>query len=413
MALVPVESRPRREARVSTDSHVSVLSREPTEPDWARSTDARLSGMPRESVAVVVGTRPEAIKMSEIVRRLGHAAVLLHTGQHYSQDLWSSVADDLGLPCPHETLSVGGASRSAQIGDAVTALGAFLRRNDRVRAVMVHGDTNATLAGALAANAEGVPLVHVEAGLRSWDRRMPEEHNRVLVDHLADVCFAPSVVACQNLAAEGISDMRIALTGNTIVEVVRQLLPAKRECRRLCDAFGVEPGRFVLATVHRPENTDNAQQLHAILADLRALEFPVLLALHPRTRGIADPASVHGLRVVEALPPRTFLGLLAESGLVVTDSGGVQEEVTVLGRPALIVRRSTERPEALGRWCDLVQPGHELRTAACERLASVEEWRHKCSCASPYGDGRASQRIVEAVANLVGAGSFQSGRLTA
>ena len=143
-------------------------------------------------MAIVVGTRPEAIKMSEIMRRLGHAAVLLHTGQHYSEDLWSSVANDLGLPCPDRTLSVGGAVRSAQIGDAVTALGAFLRQNDRVRAVVVHGDTNATLAGALAANAEGIPLLHVEAGLRSWDRRMPEEHNRVVVDHLADVCFAPS-----------------------------------------------------------------------------------------------------------------------------------------------------------------------------------------------------------------------------
>lgn len=369
--------------------------------------------LPEDSVAVVVGTRPEAIKMSQIVHRLGSAALLIHTGQHYSHDLWSAVTDDLGLPQPRVALTVGGESRSTQIGDAVSAIGALLARESSVRAVVVQGDTNATLAGAIAANSHGLPLFHVEAGLRSHDRRMPEEHNRVLVDHLSDLCFAPSRLARENLIAENIDRARIVLTGNTVVEVARRLLPGEAERREICIRYGVAPGRFVLATVHRPENTDDPQQLHAVLADLRAIDSAVILALHPRTRAMADPGWLDGLAVVDALPPRVFLSLLAESALVITDSGGVQEEVTVLGRSALTVRRSTERQEALGRWSELVQPGEQLRARAAERLRDVGHWRRVCSGPSPYGDGRASELIVQSICSGIDSSESSDSRLSA
>ena len=353
------------------------------------------------SVAVIVGTRPEAIKLSHVVNRLGRAAVVIHTGQHYSPELWSSVCADIGMAATTTPLAVGGQTRATQIGSGVSAIGAMLRMNDNLRVVVVQGDTNATLAGALAANAEGRLLVHVEAGLRSRDRRMPEEHNRVLVDHLADLCLAPTQGARVNLLAEGICSGRVILTGNTIVEVVRGLLPAARVRREACARHGVEPGRFVLATLHRPENTDDPTRLTAILDDLRAIGATVILPLHPRAREVVEPGSLHGIHVVESLPPRTFLALLAESSLVVSDSGGIQEEATILGRPVLVVRRSTERPEALGRWCELVEPGAQLRVAAQARLGDISGWRRRCAVPSPYGDGSASRRIVDAIAALV------------
>ena len=352
------------------------------------------------SVAVVIGTRPEAIKLSEVVRLLGPAAMLIHTGQHYSADLWAKVCVDIGLPAAQGNFGIGGHFRSTQIGNAVTAIGELLRATPSVQAVVVHGDTNATLAGALAANAEGRTLLHVEAGLRSRDRRMPEEHNRVLVDHLSDVCFAPTPEACTNLTSEGICSSRVMLTGNTIVEVVRRMLPSSQARKEACDCQGVRSNRFVLATLHRPENTDDPVRLAAILSDLRALGAPVILPMHPRTRQMADPLWLRGLHVVAPLPPRTFLSLLAESALVVSDSGGIQEEVTILGRPALIVRRSSERPEAMGRWCALVEPGPQLRAEARIRLADIDGWRLRCASPSPYGDGLASRRIIDAISTL-------------
>lgn len=352
------------------------------------------------SVAVVLGTRPEAIKLSEVVRLLGPAGLVIHTGQHYSAALWASVCADVGLPTAPSAVAVGGRTRSAQIGNAVTAIGALLRTTASVRAVVVQGDTNATLAGALAANAEGRALLHVEAGLRSGDRQMPEEHNRVLVDHLADLCLAPTPTAYANLTAEGICPSRIKLTGNPIVEVILRLLPEPKARDEACLRQGVRPGCFVLATLHRPENTDDPAQLAAILSDLRAIGAPVILPMHPRTRKAVEPRWLQGLHIVEPLPPRTFLSLLAEAALVVSDSGGIQEEVTILGRPALIVRRSTERPEAMGRWCELVQPGEKLRAAARTRLADVDGWRVRCAAPSPYGNGSASRHIVDAISTL-------------
>jgi len=359
------------------------------------------SPLPPGSVALVLGTRPEAVKLAGVAALLGEAALVVHTGQHWDPGLWAAVAAEVGLPAPALSLAVGGGSRGRQVGEATTALdAAFEQRAGGLRAVVVQGDTNATLAGALAANARGLPLVHVEAGLRSRDRRMPEEHNRVLVDHLADLLCAPTTVARANLLAEGLPPARITVTGNTVVEAVRRLLPPPAERVAVCAAYGVQPAGFVLATLHRPENADDPAVLDAALADLRALGVPVLLPLHPRTRARAP--RLDGLLVVDPVPPRGFLALQAEAALIVSDSGGVQEEASVLGRPVLVLRRSTERPEVLGTVCELVGPGERLRGLARERLGDVAGWRARLEALpSPYGDGTASARTVAALRLLL------------
>ncbi len=358
----------------------------------------------RAPLAIVLGTRPEIVKLADLTRRLGTRAVVVNTGQHWDDGMSGAFLRDLGVPGPLHDLEIGGLTRGEQIGEATAALSRLLAQLAPA-AVVVQGDTNSALAGALAANAVGVPVVHLEAGLRSFDRRMPEEHNRVLVDHLADLCLAPTEVSAANLRDEGIADERIAVIGNTVVEAVRRLLPPPAARAVLLAEHGLEAGRFVLATIHRPENTDG-EALAAILRALASVPAPVVLPLHPRTAGRIAAGGLtpllRSLRVVEPLPYPTFLALLAECGVAVSDSGGVQEEVSVMGRPVVVVRRSTERPEVHGTWAQLVDPGPAV-TAAVAALWDDLPGLHARLAAtpSPYGDGTASARAEAAILGLI------------
>ena len=210
-----------------------------------------------ERIAVVVGTRPEIIKLAEIVLRLGDRAMLIHTGQHWDHDMSGTFLEQNSLPEPAVTLAVGGGSRAQQIARTMEGLeAAFVV--ERPLAVMVQGDTNTVVGASLVANAMSIPLVHVEAGLRSFDRLMPEEHNRVIADHLADLCLAPTENSRRLLLAEGISADRIAVTGNTVVAAVSSALEhAQVSAPALLDEHGLTDGEFILATIHRPENTDD------------------------------------------------------------------------------------------------------------------------------------------------------------
>jgi UDP-N-acetylglucosamine 2-epimerase (non-hydrolysing) len=358
---------------------------------------------PPKSVAVVLGTRPEIIKLGHTIRLLGDAAWVIHTGQHYDANLSASFFGELDLPEPDLYLGVGGTSRGHQIGDATQLLDAHFSEH-RPLAVVVQGDTNAVTAGALAANAGEIPLVHVEAGLRSHDRNMPEEHNRVIADHLADLCAAPTQVNVDNLAAEGIGGDRVLLTGNTIVEAVEGLVPTNRG--PLLERYGVASGRFVLSTFHRPENVDDPERFSVILTQLAALPLPVLLPLHPRSVRRAAQFGLgtllDSLVVTEPIGYRDFLGLSAESAMLVSDSGGVQEEVSILKRPVLVVRNSTERPEVLGTFAERVLPGPDMVEMAARWLDDVAATHATlASIPSPYGDGHASERIVEATVGLL------------
>ncbi|MFB7481357.1 non-hydrolyzing UDP-N-acetylglucosamine 2-epimerase [Streptomyces anulatus] len=359
------------------------------------------------TVAVVLGTRPELVKLAELIRLLGPAARVVHTGQHYDDALSGAFLDELGLPEPEYLTGVGGQPRAVQVAAALAALDERFAAEPPL-AVVVQGDTNAALSGALVANARSIPLIHVEAGLRSHDRAMPEEHNRVVIDRLADVLCAATPQNRALLLAEGVSDERIAVTGNTVVEAVRDNLPPRRERARLLSGLGLEADGYVLATVHRPENTDDPATLSAVLGELGALSrtLRVVLPLHPRTRARAEAAGLRslldGMTVVDPTAYGTFLALARHAALLVSDSGGVQEETTVLGRPLVVVRRSTERPEAFADFAELVAPGPGIGQAARRRLAEgTQGLRRLASLPSPYGDGTASRRIAELITQVI------------
>lgn len=364
-----------------------------------------MRGEPNGPIMVVLGTRPEIVKLAHITRILGDDAAVVHTGQHYDPSLSDSFFEQLNVPEPEVFLEIGGESRGRQIGLAVTALDVVFEERHPA-AVVVQGDTNTVLAAALAANAREIPVVHVEAGLRSHDRRMPEEHNRVVTDHLADLLLAPTETSRSNLRAEGIPDERIVVTGNTVVEAVSELLPDVEERQALASSFGVTPARFVLSTFHRPENVDDPGTLETILNELANLALPVLLPLHPRSVARVASAGLGSLldkiTVIEPIGYREFLGLGAESAFLVSDSGGVQEEVSVYKRPVLVVRRSTERPEVLGTFAERVDPGPEIGRVAGEWTADLAAVHARLAgTPSPYGDGSASQRSVDAMRSLV------------
>jgi UDP-N-acetylglucosamine 2-epimerase (non-hydrolysing) len=358
-------------------------------------------------VVVVYGTRPEAVKLLGVVERLGARARTVHSGQHYSPEMAAEFEGALGMPVPDRQLTVGGTTRGQQIGETVVRVEAELREHGAA-AVVVQGDTNSALAGGIAANAAEVPLVHVEAGLRSFDRAMPEEHNRVVVDHLSDLCCAVTDVSAANLAREGISgDDRVVVTGNTVVEAVARLRPAPAEVDGLLAERAVTRDGFVLATFHRPENVDDPDVLAAILRELVALPLPVVLPLHPRTEQRARDAGLGDLlgklQVERPAGYRAFLGLMGACAFAVSDSGGVQEESSVVKRPVIVVRRSTERPEVLGTFCELVAAGPRIGEVAGTWLDDLPAMHGRLAAIdTPYGDGRASAHIVDAIERLVG-----------
>jgi UDP-N-acetylglucosamine 2-epimerase (non-hydrolysing) len=349
-------------------------------------------------IAVVMGTRPEIVKLSHIVRILGSRARLFHSGQHTDQELSGVFFAAAGMPVPEPLAAIRGEPRHVQVGRITEQLGsAFARR--RPAAVVVQGDTNTAMAAAQAANYSGVPVVHVEAGLRSFDRQMPEEINRCVIGVLADLHCAPTERAAANLTAEGVPGGRIALTGNTIVEATLEMLPGDEASRSIVAAAGAEPGRYVLATIHRPENTDDPLRLRAILEELAKLGLPVLFPMHPRTRLAAGrydlAAALDRLRILPPADHRTFLGLARHARLLVSDSGGVQEECTVLKRPLIVVRNSTERPESVeAGFAHLVQPGPAIGDLG-RRLISDESLAARLAASPcPFGDGTASEQIA-------------------
>ncbi|MER7515651.1 non-hydrolyzing UDP-N-acetylglucosamine 2-epimerase [Streptomyces sp. NPDC126499] len=349
-------------------------------------------------VAVVLGTRPEIIKLAPLIRLLGERARIVHTGQHYDSALSGTFFANFGLPQPHLLLdgATGPWGRGAQIGELTAELArAFVQ--DPPRVVVVQGDTNSTSAGAQAAQYCGIPVVHVEAGLRSGDRTMPEEINRLVVGVLADVHCAATEQAAANLLATGTAPERIHVTGNTVVEATLMSLPDPEERDRIAREHGVD-GPFVLATVHRPENTDSPERLRALLTALAGLGERVVMPLHPRTRAKVKQFGLEHLLdridVTDPVDHPTFLALADRARLLVSDSGGIQEEATVLKKPLLVVRTSTERPEAVtAGFSRLVEPGAPLQEAARAALDHPDAHDRLSATASPYGDGTASARI--------------------
>lgn len=355
-----------------------------------------------DDVLVVVGTRPEAIKLAGIARALGRRSRVLHTGQHYDEVMWRNVLADLAGVEVADHIAIGGQSRGEQIGQATMELTRYLI-DKPVRAVVVQGDTNSTLAGGLAASATGTPLVHVEAGLRSHDRSMPEEINRILVDQVADLCCTPLEVNSAQLRREGVEDSRIMVTGNTLLDAMTVIAPGEDERAAMLAELGLTEGQYVLSTVHRAGTVDDPQKLARLVDALGALaeQTTVVVPMHPHTAKNIEQwglgPRLGQVRVIEPQPPRTFVGLESAAGLLVSDSGGVQEEACLFRRPLLVVRDSTERPELLDGWCRLLGDADPV-DAMLQAWADAPAWRADLQARDlPYPQHSASQLIVDEI----------------
>lgn len=349
-------------------------------------------------ISIVLGTRPEIIKMSPVIRAceaLGTPYRVIHTGQHYSYAMDRIFFEELELPAATHNLDVGSGSHAVQTGAIMTGVERVLLE-ERPSVTLVQGDTNTVLGGALAAAKLHMPVGHVEAGLRSFDRTMPEEVNRVVADHISDLLFAPTPIARGYLLREGIEEEKIRVTGNTIVDAVQQNLAIADRRGNTLEAIGISRKDFFLVTAHRAENVDDKARLSGILAGLSAVGREhgkeVLFPMHPRTR---ERMKMFGLaadwvRIIEPLGFLEFLQLEANAALVLTDSGGVQEETCILGVPCVTLRENTERPETIDVGSNILAGTDPSRIA----MAVREQLSRRRSWTSPFGDGHAGERIV-------------------
>jgi len=302
-------------------------------------------------ILCVVGARPNFMKMAPILRGLREypelRPFLVHTGQHYDEEMSRIFFEELGLPAPDRDLEVGSDTHGRQTARIMDAFEPLVEER-APKLVVVVGDVNSTLACSLVAVKLGIPVAHVEAGLRSRDRTMPEEINRLLTDAVSDLLFATSADAVENLRAEGVPAERIHLVGNPMIDTLKRHLEAAR-ARRALDRFGLTARSYALVTLHRPSNVDRVDSLRRVFEGLRELteRIPVIFPVHPRTRERMDRAGIEpgpGLRLTEPLGYLDFLCLMDQARFLVTDSGGIQEETTALGVPCLTLRPNTERP---------------------------------------------------------------------
>jgi UDP-N-acetylglucosamine 2-epimerase (non-hydrolysing) len=350
-------------------------------------------------VSIILGTRPEIIKFSPIIRECERLALdysILHTGQHYSYNMDEVFFEQLELPRARHNLGVGSGTHAEQTGKMLIGIEKVLSR-EKPDVILVEGDTNTVLAGALAAAKLGFKVGHVEAGLRSYDREMPEEINRVLADHCSDLLFAPTTRAREILLGEGIDARTIFVTGNTIVDAVYQNLEISKRKGEVGNVLGIEDGDYSLATVHRQENVDDEARFHGVLKGLQMVQekfgFPVVYPIHPRAKKQLEMFNLaaNGIRVVEALDYLSFLRLESNAKLVLTDSGGVQEEACILGVPCVTLRYNTERPETLEVGANALagtDPAEILKKAEL-MLNKDRDWEN------PFGDGKAGEKIVK------------------
>jgi UDP-N-acetylglucosamine 2-epimerase (non-hydrolysing) len=355
-------------------------------------------------ISIVLGTRPEIIKMSPVIRecqRLGLDYFILHTGQHYSYNMDRVFFDDLELPEARYNLDVGSGSHGWQTGKMLVKIERVLQK-ERPDVVLVEGDTNTVLAGALAAAKLGIKVGHVEAGLRSYDRGMPEEINRVLADHCSDYLFAPTEKSKKILIGEGVPEEKIFVTGNTVVDAVYQNLEIANRKRNVMNDLGLRSKDYFLVTAHRQENVDNRARFAWILRGLKniAEEFglPLVYPIHPRSR---KQMREFGLRLDEArlVDPVDFLSFLQlenNAKLVLTDSGGVQEETCVLGVPCVTLRDNTERPETVEVGSNILAGADSDQILECVKMM----FNREKSWENPFGDGDAGRKTVEALRRI-------------
>jgi UDP-N-acetylglucosamine 2-epimerase (non-hydrolysing) len=363
--------------------------------------------MSRRRIVCVAGVRPNFMKVAAILRALrGHGTLeglLVHTGQHYDASMSDSFLRDLELPEPVAHLRVGPdlpTRQTARIMEAFEQVLAGLAADQ----VLVVGDANSTLACALTAVKCRIPVVHVEAGLRSFDRGMPEEINRILTDQLADLLFVTEQSGVENLRREGVPDERVHLTGNTMIDTLVHLMP-RIDAARTAEGLGLERGGYALATLHRPSNVDDPGRLTALVDLLLELaaKLPVVFPVHPRTRGTLEGAgqwarlaAAPALRVLGPQPYFDFLSLMKSSRFVLTDSGGIQEETTFLGVPCVTARTSTERPVTTEIGTNILVGEDFARSR--EAIGRILAGEARPGAVPPLWDGHSAERTVAVLA---------------
>ncbi|WP_201772376.1 UDP-N-acetylglucosamine 2-epimerase (non-hydrolyzing) [Hoeflea sp. BAL378] len=350
------------------------------------------------NVMTVVGARPQFVKAAVVSRALAEAGIaekLVHTGQHYDANMSSVFFEELGLPPVSLSLGIGGGSHGQNTGRMIEALETAIL-DMKPDLLLVYGDTDSTLAGAIAASKLGVPIAHVEAGLRSYNKAMPEEINRILTDHVSELLFCPSAASCSILEGEGIEAVRIHNVGDVMFDAVKQFSEVARNRSRIMEKLGLEQGSYSLLTFHRKENTDDTARLSSILEGIGRIAGKVLFPVHPRTRakmqsaGLSAPANV-----IEIDPVGYFDMLLLESSarLIITDSGGVQKEAYYHGVPCVILRDETE-------WTELVDArASTLAGASADRIAKAAEGcgRDELEPSNLYGYGDSSLKIAQII----------------
>jgi UDP-N-acetylglucosamine 2-epimerase (non-hydrolysing)/UDP-GlcNAc3NAcA epimerase len=349
-------------------------------------------------ILTVIGNRPQFVKAAAVSRllRADHEEILVHTGQHHDDELSTVFVEELGVPRPERELGIHGGTNTEQSARMLAALEPLLAA-ERPDAVLVYGDTNTTLAGGLAAAQAHIPVAHVEAGMRSFDRTMPEELNRVLTDHLSDLLLCSSPAAMENLAREHAAG-RAELVGDVMVDVAHLFQPRARQDDVPLREAGVVPGEYVLVTAHRAGNVDDPARLRRLVDLLLAVPLPVVLPLHPRTGARLDAAgwldelqAAAHVRLTPALGYLAFTALLTRAKAMHTDSGGVQKEAYLAGVPCVTLRDTTEWVETVqSGWNVLVDLDRDAALAAIGRTPPAER-------PELYGDGRAGERVVAAL----------------
>lgn len=357
-------------------------------------------------ISIILGTRPEIIKMSPIIRECEKQRLdyfILHTGQHYSYNMDRVFFEQLELSEAKYNLDVGSGTHGEQTGKMLIGIEKVLQK-EKPDIVLVEGDTNTVLAGALTATKLHIKVGHVEAGLRSYYREMPEEINRVLADHCSDYLFAPTEKSRQILLGEGISDDKIFVTGNTIVDAVYQNLKISKEKVNSLNDFELKPKDYFLVTAHRQENVDDKSNFEGILKGLELIanEFnlPVIYPIHPRARKMMNRFGLkaNGIKFIEPIDYLSFLQLESKAKLVLTDSGGIQEETCILKVPCVTLRDNTERPETLEVESNILAGTNakDILISTKDMLTRNNNWEN------PFGDGKTGKRIIKILQKLRG-----------
>jgi len=355
----------------------------------------------KSKVAIVLGTRPEIIKMSPIIRYIIKKNInyyIIHSGQHYSYNMDKVFFEQLQIPKPKYKLEVGSKSPRLQTALIISGTEKILEKN-RPTIVLVQGDTNTVLGGAIAAKKCGIPVGHVEAGLRSYDDTMPEELNRIATDHVSDYLFAPTEQTRKILLQEGINKKKIFVTGNTIVDSVYQNYKYIERKKSILKDLDVNPKEFFLVSLHRQENVDNPKRFKNIIEGIKLVQkefdIPIIYPIHPRSKKMADKFKINfgNIKILDPQDYLTFLFLEKNAKLVMTDSGGVQEEVCILKVPCVTLRKNTERPETIQVGANLLAGTNDKKI-----LESVKNMlKKRTNWKNPFGNGKSSERIVRII----------------